>query len=289
MEDFQTLTYEEKIELFKSTANDEGARRALAASFSLPLLKSVDEQSIVRRLFAVDVLPPGAPATYPMDFPDIEAWVMPGRGQVPQNIISGAELNIPTFEIATSAEWKMQYARDGRFNVAERAMLKVRDAIVREEENAGWATIKAAVLQDHDVEPEDNYLSKSALNELFKTMQSNRGYNVDVICVNAVRAGDIRGWGWKDIDDTTRREVFKNAGMGSIWGAQIVIVDRLGNDEVYGIDTDKMGIMPIREEIQTFDDPSSVAKLRVKVVAFEEVGFAVVDPKAIVKLDLSGE
>lgn len=282
--DINELTFQEQVELFRRTASSEEDRRALAASFALPLLKSVEEQSTVRQIFAVDVLPPGAPASYPVDMGAVEAVVMPGRGQVPQNIVAGEELHIPTFEIATSAEWKLQYARDGRYNVAQRAMQKVRDAIVKAEEEAGWETIRAAV--QTRISPQDDYLSKTAMNEIFREMQKHRGYKVDLIAVNAVRAGDIREWNYDDADDTTRREIFKNAGLGTIWGANILVVDGLGDDEVYGFDTSKFGIMPIREEIQTFDDPSAINKLRVRVVAFEEVGFAVIDKKAVVALDL---
>lgn len=281
------LTYEQQVELFKLSAANDEARRAFALSLALPLLKEVSAQSTVRQIFDVDVLPEGAPATYPLDMGPVQAWIMPGRGQVPQNIVSGAELHIPTFEIATSVEWKLQYARDGRFNVAQRAVEKARDAIVEVEEEAGWDTIRAAVMPEKVVEPVgEDYLSRKALNEGFRAMQKERGYNVTVVAVNAVRAGDIRDWNGEDVDDTTRREIFKAAGMGSVWGARIMIVDRLADDEVYLFDTTRMGIMPIREEIQTFDDPSAINKLRVRVVAFEEVGFAVVDPKAIVRIKL---
>lgn len=288
MENYQELSFEDQIELFKKSIATDQDRVAFAASVAVPLRQSVAAKSTVRQIFEVDELPPGAYASYPVDFEDIDAWVLPAMGQVPQNIIAGEELHIPTFEIASSAEWGFSYARDGRFNVAQRALQKLEKAIIEQEEEAGWATIRAAVRPDRTISSaEFTSLSKDALNAMFKKMQEIDGYNVTVIACNSVRAGDIREWGQSDVDDTTRREIWRNAGLGSIWGAQILVVPRLKNDEVYAFDTSRMGIMPIRENIKTFDDPSAVNKLRVRIIGYEDVGFAVVDPKAIVKLDLS--
>ena len=45
--------------------------------------------------------------------------------------------------------------------------------------------------------------------------------------------------------------------------------------------------MPIREELQTYDDPVSVRELNIGIIAWEEVGFAAVDPRAVVMLNLT--
>ena len=49
----------------------------------------------------------------------------------------------------------------------------------------------------------------------------------------------------------------------------------------------RFGIMPIREELQTYDDPIAVRELNIDIIAWEEVGFAAVDPRAVVELSLS--
>lgn len=76
----------EMMELFKATANintQEGlqAYRAFAAALTTPILQKIELESIMRQMFAVEVLAPGAQAVYPVaeDF-EIPVWVLPGLG-----------------------------------------------------------------------------------------------------------------------------------------------------------------------------------------------------------------
>jgi hypothetical protein len=79
--------------------------------------------------------------------------------------------------------------------------------------------------------------------------------------------------------------------MPSIYGAQIHVVHFLSDSEAYLIDArsdinDPIGYMPIRDELRTFDDPTAIKKFRVGVVAYEEIGFVVMNANRIVKLGL---
>lgn len=290
----ENLSRQEKAELFRKTAACETDRVAFAAAITGPLLKSIERESTVRRIFMTDELPEGASSNYPIDASvdggkAPEAIVMPARGQVPQNILVGEELFIPTFEIASSAEYKIQYARHGRFDVAERAIQKIKDEIIGIEDAEGWSVIRAAISADNtvnEVEAEKG-LTKTNLNAGFKKMESNRGYKVTLICANAYRIGDIRDWTSVEIDPVTQREIFRGAGLLGLWNAEIVNVPELGNDEVYMFDTSKFGIMPIRANIQIYDNPEAIKRLRIGIIAFEEVGFAAVDRHAVVKLALT--
>jgi hypothetical protein len=48
-------------------------------------------------------------------------------------------------------------------------------------------------------------------------------------------AADIREWSGTDIDDFTRREIFQAAGLGSVWGVQLHVLDHLGAQGKFNI------------------------------------------------------
>ena len=88
-------------ELFKATATQgeqgDSARREFASALTTPILQKLELDSIMRQLFAVENLGPGAQASYPLaeDF-ELPVWVLPGLGRVAQNFVEGIgeEVNI---------------------------------------------------------------------------------------------------------------------------------------------------------------------------------------------------
>lgn len=86
---------QEMMDLFKATADintQEGmaAYRAFAAALTTPILQKIELESIMRNLFTVERLGPGAQAVYPIaeDF-EIPVWLLPGLGYVAQNFVEG--------------------------------------------------------------------------------------------------------------------------------------------------------------------------------------------------------
>jgi len=127
----------EMQELFRATAainTPEGimAYKAFAAALTTPILQAIERQSIMRQLFAVERLGPGAQASYPVaeDF-ELPVWVLPGLGYVAQNFIEGIgeEVYVPTFSIDASGDWKVTYARDSRIDIPARAAEKAAKAM----------------------------------------------------------------------------------------------------------------------------------------------------------------
>ena len=163
----------------------------------------------------------------------------------------------------------------------------MKNAITKRENNIAWTLINSAVSPERSVTSTETDLSKDAFNEGFQMMQAKDDYTPDVVLVNAKRAGDVRGWGANDLDPTTMREVWRNAGVGNIWGADVIIWNDLADDEVFFIDTTRMGVMPIKQDFVTYDDPTAIQKFRQRVLGYEEIGMAVVDADAIVKVALS--
>ena len=100
------MEHKEIQKLFKATAEmtAEGmaARKEFAAALTTPILQKIELESIMRKLFSVERLAPGAQAVYPVaeDF-EIPVWVLPGLGYVAQNFIEG---------IGEEVDWPLNFA-----------------------------------------------------------------------------------------------------------------------------------------------------------------------------------
>jgi len=252
----------EMQELFKATANidtPEGlaAYKAFAAALTTPILQKIELESIMRKLFAVERLAPGAQAVYPVaeDF-EVPVWVLPGLGYMAQNFIEGIgeEVYVPTFAINASADWKITYARDSRVDIAQRAATKVAKDIANYEEECGWRVIMPAATSAfsgkgllgsrpapiYEIDPASTgagYLSKELINKMivgFKRI----GRTLTDLYISPEDAADIREWTDTDIDPVTRREIFQAAGMGSLWNVALHEVQHLGATGMYNINDD---------------------------------------------------
>jgi len=246
-------------ELFKATAaisTPEGiaAYKEFAAALTTPILQAIEQQSIMRQLFAVERLGPGAQASYPVaeDF-EIPVWVLPGLGYVAQNFIEGIgeEVYVPTFSIDASGDWKLTYARDSRVDIAARAAEKAAKGIADYEEECGWRIILPAATSRffgkgllgarpapiYEVDPASTgagYLSKELINKMivgFKRI----GRTLTDLYISPEDAADIREWTDTDIDPVTRREIFQAAGMGGLWGVAMHEIQHLGATGLYNI------------------------------------------------------
>lgn len=249
----------EMQELFKATAaidTPEGlaAYRAFAAALTTPILQKIELESIMRSLFSVERLGPGAQAVYPVaeDF-EIPVWVLPGLGYVAQNFIEGIgeEVYVPTFTVDAAADWKITYARDSRIDIASRAAARVAKDLANYEEECGWRVIVPAATSSfsgkgllgsrpapiYEIDPASTgagYLSKELVNKMIVGFKRT-GRTLTDLYISPEDAADIREWTDTDIDPVTRREIFQASGMGSIWNVQLHEIQHLGATGLYNI------------------------------------------------------
>jgi hypothetical protein len=239
-------------EMFHATAaidTPEGveAYKAFAQALTVPILQEIKDASIMRQLFAVERLAPGAQAVYPVadDF-DVPVFVLPGLGYIAQNFIEGVgeEVYVPTFSISVSADWKVTYARDSRIDIPERAARNAARAIADYEEDSGWRVIvpgattnfagqgllgarNAPIYQVPAAATGEKFLSKELLNLMMVGMKRTRRSLTDLY-ISPEDAADIREWTDTQVDPVTRREIFTAGGMGQIWNINMHEVFQLG-------------------------------------------------------------
>ena len=121
---------------------------------------------------------------------------------------------------------------------------------------------------------------------------------------------DIRAWDVDEIDEFTRREIFvsKEYGLAQIYGVVLHEMTEFGEGQEYenflkttlarshqtvnsttlkeytiGLDLSTMDsfVMPIREELQTYEDPALYREQRAGIYGWMEHGFAVLDPRRV--------
>lgn len=292
------MNREEKVELFRQSVASKENRQEFAESWAAMINEVLPIETSVRTIFQTEVVPAGAVPVYTNDVQPVEAWYLPKFGQAPQNIVEIDEVTVPTFEITSNVEYKIRDAKHGRINIAERSMQRLTDAMVDFEETAGWSVISAAATSARTITcsaeaalsaaASSAGLAKIVVDAAFEKMETNRDYKVTDIYVGPDGMFDIRAWTQNTIDPVTQRELFVNAGLPSIYGAEIHVVHFLPSGVAYFLDTSPtshcLGYMPIRDELQTWDNPAAIEHFRVGVVAYEEVGFTVMDNKNIVKV-----
>lgn len=140
-------------------------------------------------------------------------------------------------------------------------------------------------------------------------IQSNVG-NLTDLYLSTEAMEDIRAWDVDDIDEFTRREIFvsKEFGLASIYSVVLHEMTEFGEGQEYqifltnvlgrslpsidgtarkefcvGLDLSTMDsfTMPIRKELETFEDPALYRQQRQGLYGWMELGFAVLDPRRV--------
>ena len=121
---------------------------------------------------------------------------------------------------------------------------------------------------------------------------------------------DVRNWGLDQVDEVTRREIYSapegGAPITRIFGVNIQDLDELGEGQEYqefltnstglggaiqgsdlelvvGLDQSSSDsfVMPVKEQLQVFEDPTLHRQQRVGYYGFAELGFGVLDNRRI--------
>jgi len=246
------------------------------------------------------------------------AITLPKQGRVPERHVEGDELWVPTFRITNAIDWSLRYARDARFDVVGRALDVYRKGFTRKINEDGWHTLLAAAdargLVVNDPIAQNGQFTKELISKMMTAMTRNAGGNgqagnlTDVyLSMEAVE--DIRAWDITEIDMFTRRDILQSAGenLMTIYGVRLHPMTEYGVGQEYqlylegvlgrlvtavdpgdaefavGLDlsTNDSFVQPIRQELQTFEDPALHRQQRAGFYGWLEHGFAVLDNRRL--------
>jgi hypothetical protein len=241
----------------------------------------------------VDELPQGALARYERDVAAI-AFVVSRRGAVPDQIQEGEEILVPTWEIAANPTIRLSEIKARRFYIVDRAQIKAKEAIQKEEDEQIFVACINALRADQTVTGTAP-MTPTNLNYAYREIEQH-----DLVCtkvvMNAFRYSDVRlfnGSGgttasYRFFDEATTREILTTGLYGHLWTADLHVSSKMPSNYVLCLASpDTVGAFPIRQDITVLpaDDPK---KLRLGWVIYEEVGVAIINDYAISAVYLTG-
>jgi hypothetical protein len=185
----------------------------------------------------------------------------------------------------------------------------------------GWHTLLAAAVDRdlvvYDADGDQGQFTKRLVSLMKTVMRRNGGGNsasnnrgaLTDLYVSPEAMEDIRNWGVDQLDEVTRREIY-TAGDGAVnrvFGVNLHDLDELGVDQEYqdfavdvlgrtfsgsisskeeyvvGLDLSRRDsfIMPVRQEVQIFEDDSLHRQKRAGFYGWAEQGFAVLDNRRV--------
>ena len=303
------------------------ATHQLAVALEQPLRQGIMSGDITSGIFETINLAPGAAPEFPLDFlapgteKDFVAYSIPNHGRIPERYIEGDYVMIPTFEIGSSIDWTLRYARDARWDVVSRALQVLQSSFVKKTNDDAWHTILAAAVDRnilvYDADAAAGQFTKRLVSMLKTVVRRNGGGNSSSInrgqltdlYVSPEAIEDIRNWGVDQIDEVTRREIYNAADdsgvITRIFSVNLHDLDEIGVGQEYqnffknelsgslqasdvelvvGLDqsTNDSFVRPVRENVQVFEDDNLHRQRRAGFYGFAEHGFAVLDNRRVI-------
>jgi hypothetical protein len=300
------------------------ANAEIAKALELPLRRGLMSGNILDGIFEPIQLAQSATPEFPLDFlapgteKDFVAYTIPNHGYIPERHVESDYVMVPTYDVGSSIDYLLKYARDARWDVVGRAMEVLEGSFVKKLNDDGWHTLMAAGV-DRNIVVYDSDANASQFTKrlvsLMKTVMrrngggnsasNNRGMLTDLY-VSPEAMEDIRNWGIEQVDETTRREIYTAAdgNINRIFGINLHDLDELGVGQEYqlfysstlgaslpsgktevvvGLDLRKNDsfIMPVRQEVQIFEDDTLHRQKRAGFYGWAEQGFAVLDNRRV--------
>ena len=264
--------------------------------------------------FPLDLLAPG-------EEDEFVAYTNPGHGRIPERAVEGDYVMVPTYTVASSIDWLLRYAREARWDVVGRALQVLEASFVKKMNDDGWHTVLSAGVDRnilvYDADASAGQFTKRLVSLLKTVMRRNGGGNTGSInrarltdmFLSPEALEDIRNWGIDQIDEVTSREIHTSADEGGaitrIFGVNLHDMDELGEGQEYqtffseqlggaygpssdvelvvGVDLQKDDsfIMPMKQEVQIFEDDSLHRHQRAGYYGWAELGFAVLDNRRV--------
>lgn len=264
--------------------------------------------------FPLDLVSPGLEGEH-------IAYTNPGHGRIPERSVEGDYVMIPTYSIASSVDYLLRYAREARWDIVGRAMQVMEAGFTKKMNDDGWHTILAAGVDRnilvYDGDATAGLFSKRLVSLMQTVMRRNSGGNsasvgrgrLTDMYVSPEALEDIRNWGLDQVDDVTRREIYAapegGAPITRIFGVNLRALDELGEGQEYqnfftnelsgqvqssdvelvvGLDqsTNDSFVMPVKQQLQVFEDPTLHRQQRAGYYGWAELGFGVLDNRRVV-------
>lgn len=318
---------EELLELFKksgSNVREEAlqAQAEIAKAVELPLRQGIMYGDVTGGIFSsvvdgtqefpLDLLAPGTEGQY-------LAYTNPGYGYIPQRSVESDYVRVASYQLANSIDFALRYAKKANWNILERSMRVFEGGFVKKINDDAWHTLLMAAADRNILVYDDDAAAGQITKRLFSlmkiTMKRNGGGNgptsrgrLTDCYLSPEGIEDIRNWGIDQLDDASRREVYKSADNGvpltRIYGLTLHEMFEFGDGQEYqdyfltdiggslassdkelviGLDlsSNDSFVMPVTEGLEVFEDPVLHRQQRQGYYGWMELGFGVLDGRRV--------
>lgn len=262
--------------------------------------------------FPLDLLVPGTER-------DFSAYTIPNHGRIPERHIEADYIMVPTYEIGSSIDWLLKFSRDSRWDVVGRAMAVMENTFVRKMNSDGWSCVIASAVDRniivYDAAAVSGYFTKRLVSLMKLQMRRSGGGNTATlnpikltdVFMSPEDMEDIRTWDLTQVDDVTRRLIFTgtaDGGIQNIFNVNLHELLELGVGQVFtnyftqlggslnvgdtelviGLDLSNpdVFVMPVRQEVEVFEDETLHRQRRAGFYGWGESGFAVLDNRRVI-------
>lgn len=278
--------------LLRETANPnseiaQAAMHKLAKAVETPLRKAFFIGDTVGNIYTREDLPDGSAPKYPVDFigpsgeRNYKAWLAADEGHIESRLVKGQEVTVDTFQLVNGIEWKLQYARDARWPMVERALKVFRDGFVMKVNDLGWRVITKAAGNRNDTEfstVTGGAFTVGLLSDMQLKMKRGIEFGPATLTdlyVSSEVMKDIRDFATDtSIDYLTRREIFQATPRADGNGGEVIV------PSIYGVNVHELKQLGIGRDYNTDFNTNKGANLS---------GFAAATDEVVIGLDLSAE
>ena len=198
----------------------------------------------------------------------ITVWSQHLAGGLPTSQVEGvAEMKIATYRLDSAVSWLKRYARRSRLDVVSKAIERMANEVLIKQERNAWAVLLRALAEGNTVTRNGGTLEhivkggtngSFVLNDMSNLMtrlkRINESYSGNTaanvysngltdLYVSPEVKGQIRAFAWNPmytdtatkqaLPDNVREDIYRSAGMQSIFGVNINEMIELGNGQKY--------------------------------------------------------
>lgn len=262
--------------------------------------------------YPVDAIAPG-------EEDELVAFTVPNQGRIPEKTFEADYVKIPTYRSANAIDWELRAVRNGGANVIQGFIRGMANGFVQKQNDDAWHTLLAAAADRnilvYDADATAGLFTKRLVSLLKTTVRRNGGGNAQsmvqfkltdlftsIECIE-----DMRSWGVDQVDEITRREIYVAAdgSLNRIFSVNLHGMTEFGEGQKYqqyfteqlggslaasdlelliGLDLETVEslVMPVREQVTIFDDPTLHRQQRQGYYGWGEWGFACLDNRCVI-------
>ena len=178
--------------------------------------------------------------------------------------MEGDYVMVPTYTVASSIDYLLRYAREARWDIVGRAMQVLEAGFVKKMNDDGWHTLLAAGVDCnilvYDGDAANGQFTKRLIS-LLKTI--TRVFGVNLHDLDELGAGQ------------EYQTFYTDQLSGTLQGSD--------SELIVGLDLNKNDsfVMPVKQEVQIFEDDALHRHQRAGFYGWAELGFAVLDNRRI--------